>query len=175
MQSMLHAAEKIKMDIQSHLAASASCTIQIGVLLAQSQQAHITSLQHHAGADSISSFLTKGVLATGASYIYQGKIKIDEHAVLSHAELDHRALLLDDGVFSQSMPELEVKTDAVVCRHASAVSSYDEEMLWYLSSRGMAYVQARKCLMDSFFSFDVKNGHEVAFWHQKKERVQKFF
>jgi Fe-S cluster assembly scaffold protein SufB len=170
-------ARKLYWLIESFIQAQASCTVHVGLLIADNQQVQIQSLQFHEGQESVSVFVAKAVLGGCSSFIYRGKIYIGASAVSSDAMQEHKALLLSEQVFSESKPELEVCTHAVTCRHASAVGFYDEEMVWYLCSRGIERRQGEKFLMESFFVFDqtVDDKKNVAIQKKNSKIMKKFF
>ncbi len=170
-------AQKLYWLIESFIEAQASCTVHVGLLLADNQQVKIQSLQFHEGQESVSAFVAKGVLGGCSSFVYQGKIYIGDSAVSSDAMQEHKALLLSEQVFSESRPELEVCTHAVACRHASAVGFYDEEMVWYLCSRGIERQQGERFLMESFFVFDqtISDKKNMVIQEKNSKIMKKFF
>ena len=62
---------------------------------------------------------------------------------------DDNLLLTDDAII-HTKPELEIYADDVKCTHGATVGQLDREALFYLRSRGLAYDEARRMLVDSF-------------------------
>ena len=58
-----------------------------------------------------------------------------------------QALLLSETAEFDSKPELEIFADDVVCGHGSTSGQVDEELLFYLRSRGIPEPQARALLI----------------------------
>ncbi len=65
----------------------------------------------------------------------------------------NRNLLLSDGARADSVPNLEIETGEVAqAGHASATGRFDDEQLFYLSSRGIAADEARRLVVRGFFA-----------------------
>jgi Fe-S cluster assembly protein SufD len=58
-------------------------------------------------------------------------------------------MLSEDAEFD-SKPELEIFADDVVCGHGSTAAQLDDDMLFYLRSRGLPLAEARALLIESF-------------------------
>jgi Fe-S cluster assembly protein SufD len=69
----------------------------------------------------------------------------------------NRNLLLTDGARADSVPNLEIETGEVTgAGHASATGRFDDQQLFYLMSRGIPEVEARRLVVRGFFA-DVIN------------------
>jgi Fe-S cluster assembly protein SufD len=65
----------------------------------------------------------------------------------------NRNLLLSDGARADSVPNLEIETGEIVgAGHASTTGRFDDEQLFYLSSRGIPAEIARRLVIRGFFS-----------------------
>ncbi|MEX2642664.1 MAG: SufD family Fe-S cluster assembly protein, partial [Acetobacterales bacterium] len=64
----------------------------------------------------------------------------------------NRALLLSPEAEVDSKPELEIYADDVKCSHGATVGDLDAESLFYLQSRGVPEVDARRLLIASFLA-----------------------
>jgi Fe-S cluster assembly protein SufD len=64
----------------------------------------------------------------------------------------NRNLVLTDGARADSVPNLEIETGEIVgAGHASATGRFDDEQLFYLTSRGIPIDQARRLVVQGFF------------------------
>ena len=64
----------------------------------------------------------------------------------------NRNLVLGDGARADSVPNLEIETGEIVgAGHASATGRFDDEQLFYLTSRGIPGDQARRLVVRGFF------------------------
>ncbi len=61
-----------------------------------------------------------------------------------------QALLLSETAEFDSKPELEIFADDVVCGHGATSGQIDEDLLFYLESRGLPEPQARALLIQAF-------------------------
>jgi len=61
--------------------------------------------------------------------------------------------VLTDGCQADSVPNLEIETGEIVgAGHASATGRFDDEQLFYLQSRGIDEVTARRLVVRGFFA-----------------------
>jgi Fe-S cluster assembly protein SufD len=64
----------------------------------------------------------------------------------------NRNLVLTDGARADSVPNLEIETGEIVgAGHASATGRFDDEQLFYLTSRGIPLEHARRLVVRGFF------------------------
>ncbi|MDQ4103305.1 MAG: Fe-S cluster assembly protein SufD [Actinomycetota bacterium] len=64
----------------------------------------------------------------------------------------NRNLVLTDGARADSVPNLEIETGEIVgAGHASTTGRFDDEQLFYLTSRGIPADQARRLVVRGFF------------------------
>ncbi|MGH8868597.1 MAG: Fe-S cluster assembly protein SufD [Actinomycetes bacterium] len=65
----------------------------------------------------------------------------------------NRNLVLTDGARADSVPNLEIETGEVAgAGHASATGRFDDEQLFYLQSRGIGELEARRLVVRGFFA-----------------------
>ena len=94
--------------------------------------------------------LFKGVLSDRARGIFQGKVLVTQEAQKTDGKQMAQALMLSPDAEFDSKPELEIYADDVLCGHGSTSAELDEELLFYLRSRGIPKDQARAMLIESF-------------------------
>ena len=82
--------------------------------------------------------------------MFQGKIVVEPHAQKTDAKMMTRALLLSDEAEADNKPELEIFADDVVCGHGATVGALDEELKFYLMSRGIPEKEAEALLIQAF-------------------------
>ena len=69
-------------------------------------------------------------------------------------------MLLSETAEVNAKPELEIYADDVKCSHGATTGELDEEMLFYLRSRGLKKEDAKKLLIEGFINElfdDLKN------------------
>ena len=69
----------------------------------------------------------------------------------TNASQTNRNLVLSEGAGAESVPNLEIETNDVVCSHASAVGPVDDEQRYYLESRGIPPEVAERLIVLGFF------------------------
>ena len=104
----------------------------------------------HKGKSSKSVQKSKNILQDSAKGIFDALIKIDNQAPKSTTNQNSQAILLNDGAFMASKPQLEIYIDDVEASHGSTIGELDAGQLFYLRSRGMEQNEARKMLILAF-------------------------
>jgi Fe-S cluster assembly protein SufD len=109
-----------------------------------------TMVIDHAVPGCTSRELVKGVLADRARGVFQGKVIVRPDAQRTDGKQMAQALMLSEDAEFDSKPELEILADDVVCGHGSTAAQLDDDMLFYLRSRGLPPSEARALLIESF-------------------------
>lgn len=92
----------------------------------------------------------RGVLDGKARAVFNGKVVVHRDAQLTDAQQSNANLLLSDDAEIDTKPELEIYADDVKCSHGATVGQLDENMLFYLRSRGIDAHTARSLLTFAF-------------------------
>ena len=82
--------------------------------------------------------------------IFQGKLIVKPEAQKTDGKQMAQALLLGDQAEFDSKPELEIFADDVACGHGSTSGQIDEDLLFYLRSRGIGEREAKALLITAF-------------------------
>ena len=132
-----------------------------GLYLAKTKQHHdITTLMQHKFPESNSNQHIKGILQKESSGVFQGKVVVSQDAQKTDAFQFNQNLLLSENAEANAKPELEIYADDVKCSHGATTGELDEEMVFYLRSRGLNKEEAKKILIEGFVNelfYDVKN------------------
>ena len=75
--------------------------------------------------------------------------------------------MLSDKSKFLSKPELEIYADDVKCSHGSSSGSIDEDSIFYLRSRGINEVDAKKMMIEGFLAEVINK--------IKNEKIKKYF
>ena len=107
--------------------------------------------QNHNAPLTNTDLLFKGAARDNARTLWQGMIKslpkmqrIDGYQVC-------RNLMLSDDARMDSIPGLEIQADDVACSHAATFGTLEEELIFYLMSRGIPRPQAQLMTIEGFF------------------------
>jgi metal-sulfur cluster biosynthetic enzyme len=91
-----------------------------------------------------------GILDGKSHGVFHGRIVVHKDAQKTDAKQTNRNLLLSDDAQIDTKPQLEIHADDVKCTHGATIGQIDEEALFYLRSRGIAEVSARRLLLMAF-------------------------
>lgn len=94
--------------------------------------------------------LVRGVARKGGRGVFQGKFLVERAAQKTDAEMQHNALILEEGAEVFAKPELEIYADDVKCSHGNTAGQLDEAAVFYLRSRGIPEAQARAMITRAF-------------------------
>lgn len=98
------------------------------------------------------------LLGESARTVWFGDVAIRPNAVGTDTYELNRNLLLSDGARADSVPNLEIETGEIVgAGHASATGRFDDDQLFYLMSRGIPSVEARRLVLRGFFAELLRN------------------
>ncbi len=107
--------------------------------------------QYHLIGRSNSTLLSKGAVADRARCVYTGVIEIEKGAKRTDARQTNHNLLLSPHAHADSVPNLDIRENDVMCAHASSVGPLDELQRWYLESRGVSRHDAERLMIQGFF------------------------
>ncbi len=107
-------------------------------------------INHH-GRNTNSNVFLKGAVEDEAESVFTGLLKIWRDAAKVSAFETNRNLVLSEGAKAHSVPNLEILCDDVICGHGSTVGPLDDELLYYLMSRGLPRDRAARMLVRGFF------------------------
>ena len=122
------------------------------------------------GKNTSSNMITKGVLGDESSSIFTGTIHIAEGAEKTESHQENRNILLSEEATAQSVPNLEILCDDVICSHGSSVGPIEEDVYHYVMARGIEKVDADKLLIKGFFN-EVINDSKWEIIHDKVSNI----
>ncbi len=142
---------RVKMDIGAVLEGAGARSELVGFVLGEDRQ-HMDhhTVHHHRSGHTWSNIDFKVALTDRARSAYTGIIRIDEKAAVTEAYQENRNLLLSETCRADTIPELEILTDDVQCSHGATVAPLDQEMLFYLESRGIPSEKAERLIVRGF-------------------------
>lgn len=116
----------------------------------------------HSEPNCYSRVTYKGALqGQDARSVWIGDCLIGENADATDTYELNRNLILSEGAKADSVPNLEIENGEIEgAGHASATGRFDDEQLFYLMSRGISAVDARRLVVRGFFA-EIINKIEV--------------
>jgi Fe-S cluster assembly protein SufD len=104
----------------------------------------------HASPHCASRQFYNGILDDYAHGVFHGRIIVHKDAQKTDAKQTNRNLLLSDDSRIDTKPQLEIYADDVKCTHGATIGQIEENALFYLRSRGIDEISARKLLLLAF-------------------------
>lgn len=142
-----------KSAIEADLLGEGSTALLSGVFFADSrQQLHYDTQQNHIAPACKSDLLYKNALRDEARTVWRGNIRVFPGAQKTDAYQANRNLQLSSKSRADSIPGLEIEADDVRCTHGSTVGRLEDEPMFYLRSRGIPEVEARRLIVEGFFA-----------------------
>lgn len=137
----------------THQESGSTATLNGAYLCADGYHADMTTHVRHGAPSSVTRQTTKGAVLKGGTGVFQGKFHVPRIVgQFTDADMQHQALLLEEGAQVFAKPELEIYADDVECAHGNTSGALDAEQLFYLRQRGIPLAQARAMLTEAFIA-----------------------
>ena len=121
------------------------------VSLADGQQVHDGyALIEHIAPHTKSDQSVRGIAAGRSRVAFNSKVVVREHATGTDSKQSLRGLLAGDQAEIDVRPQLEIYTDDVRCNHGATAGKLDDNMLFYMLSRGIERDIAQQLLKWAF-------------------------
>ncbi|AJJ22523.1 Fe-S cluster assembly protein SufD [Yersinia enterocolitica] len=108
-----------------------------------------TYLEHNKGYCE-SRQLHKTMVRERGKAVFNGMIKVAQHALKTDGQMTNNNLLLSKLAEVDTKPQLEIYADDVKCSHGATVGRIDAEQLFYLQSRGINQADAQQMIIFAF-------------------------
>ena len=143
-----------------HQEEQAEAILNTAYLAAADHHVDVTTHVRHGARRCITAQRTKGAVLKGGEGVFQGKFHVPRN-VGQHtdADMQHNALLLEEGAIVNAKPELEIYADDVACAHGNTCGALDAEALFYMRQRGIPERAARALLTEAFVSEALETAH----------------
>ncbi len=107
----------------------------------------------HRGRESKTTQISRNILKDKGRGIFDGLLIVKNPAKYSSIYQDSKTILLNDGAYMISKPQMEIYTEYIAeATHGSTTGHLDEEALFYLQQRGIAKEDAKEMLVLSFLN-----------------------
>ncbi len=142
-----------RLDLRMALEGNGSSAELVGLSFGEHNQVlDYRVVVDHIGQDTTSNVFIKGAVEDEAQSVFTGLLRIEKNASRTSAFETNRNLVLSPGAKANSVPNLEILCDDVVCGHGSSVGPLEEDHLYYLMSRGISRQRAERVLVRGFFA-----------------------
>ncbi|MDA8362443.1 MAG: Fe-S cluster assembly protein SufD [Gammaproteobacteria bacterium] len=141
----------VRNDVRAVLAeAGGECHLNGFYLATDKQHVDNHTCIDHAQASCKSREFYRGVLSGRGRTVFRGRIVVRADAQKSDARQVNNNLLLSRDAEADSLPQLEIYADDVLCSHGATVGQLDGDALFYLRSRALDDADARDLLTFAF-------------------------
>ena len=129
---------KVWQGCRAELTGKESCfQCEIGYLAEKEMQLDLNYLICHLGRQSTCEINSSGVLKDQAKKLFRGTIDFRKGCVGAKGKEKEDVLLLDDAVENKTIPVILCAEEDVEGNHGATIGQLDEELLFYLQSRGI--------------------------------------
>lgn len=104
----------------------------------------------HIGKNTKSNIVSKSIAGNGGNATYRGKVEIKKNALNSDAMVKCDSLILDDKSMSDTIPTNIVGNITSNIEHEATVSKINDDVLFYLMSRGIPEERATELIVLGF-------------------------
>jgi Fe-S cluster assembly protein SufD len=134
-----------------NLAGRAAACELIAASIANGLQTHDVFAQiEHAGQATRTRELFRGIATERGKLGFNGKMIVRDGAHDADSDQSLKTLLTGSGAEAALRPQLEIYTDKVRAKHGATTGKLDEQMLFYMLSRGLDRLQAQALLQWAF-------------------------
>lgn len=119
----------------------------------------------HKNRNTKAHYTVRSALFDESEVNYKGNLKIEKNSHSTDCYLSHHTLMLSKKAKVNTIPCLEIESDDVKAGHAATIGKIDEELAFYLESRGLDKKSSKLLLIKNFLESDLK--------HIPNEKAQK--
>jgi Fe-S cluster assembly protein SufD len=139
-------------DIEVELNGDASEAKIVGAFFGhRDQHFDVNARVWHNGEHTTADLVTRGVLDDQARSVYEGVQNVGEDAWDTNSYQRENTLMLSDDAEADASPKLIIHNHDTEASHSATVGQVDKEDLFYMTSRGIPFLQARNMLVEGFF------------------------
>ena len=129
---------------------AARCDLTAGSIANGHQTHDVFAEIEHSNADTVTRELYRGIATDRGKLGFNGKMIVRESAPGSDSDQSLKTLLTGTGAEAAVRPQLEIYTDKVRAKHGATTGKLDDQMLFYLLSRGIDRRTAQTLLQWAF-------------------------
>jgi Fe-S cluster assembly protein SufD len=129
---------------------AARCELTAGGIANGIQTHDVFAEIDHAAADTVTRELYRGIATDRGKLGFNGKMIVRESAPGADSDQSLKTLLTGKGAEASVRPQLEIYTDRVRAKHGATTGKLDDQMLFYLLSRGIDRRTAQTLLQWAF-------------------------
>ena len=141
-----------RLDLGVTLEGNGASSEVVGLYFGEgSQMLDYRVVVNHVGKNTSSNIFLKGAVEDDSQSVFTGLLRIEKGATRTSTFETNRNLVLSENAKANSVPNLEILCDDVICGHASSVGPLESDHLYYIQSRGLSRSRAERLLIRGFF------------------------
>ncbi|MDD5623818.1 MAG: Fe-S cluster assembly protein SufB [Candidatus Peribacteraceae bacterium] len=105
---------------------------------------------YHMAPHTSSNVVSKSVSRDGGRAVYRGTLRVTPDARSATAHVSCDALLLDATSRTETIPDMQVRTEDITIAHEATVGKLSAEDIFYLTSRGLTEEEAKAMIVNGF-------------------------
>ena len=143
---------KIYQDVHTNLKGRKSAlVIDTGYLTKGKEVMDLNYEASHLGESSLSDISVRGALCDEAVKRFRGTIDFKLGAIGAKGNEIEEVLMLDEGVVNQTIPIILCEEEDVEGNHGASIGRLDDDMLYYMMSRGMDEASIREMMKTAYY------------------------
>jgi Fe-S cluster assembly protein SufD len=103
----------------------------------------------HAGHNAESNQIVNCVSGKDSRTVFQGSVKVPEEAENNACKISNYNLITEKGGQCFTIPQMYIDSGKTESAQVCESGEFDQEQLWYLTSRGLSFDEAKKILLQS--------------------------
>ena len=131
-----------------------SCLYPMSILQGEGARMEFTGITFagvvHAAPHTTSHISTKSIARDGGISNFRSSVVVLPGAEGSKSSVSCESLMLDDRSRSDTIPEMDIRCDAVDVGHEAKIGRISEDAIFYLMSRGISEEDARALIVGGF-------------------------
>lgn len=104
----------------------------------------------HAAPNTSSTVNSKSISKDGGVAIYRGLVKVAKNAAGSKSTVSCESLMLDQESRSDTIPVIDIANQDVDLGHEAKIGRIDDDVIFYLMSRGISEAEAKSMVVRGF-------------------------
>lgn len=128
----------------------ARCELSAAAIANGTQTHDMFAEVDHAAPETATREIFRGIANDRGKLAFNGKMIVRENAHGADSDQSLKSLLTGSGAEAAARPQLEIYTDKVTARHGATTGKIDDQMLFYLLSRGIDRATAHSLLEWAF-------------------------
>lgn len=123
----------------------------------KSEKFPFETISIHESQNTNAYYTVRSALFDQSEIDFKGSLNIKKKAQITDSYLAHHTLMLSDKAKTHTIPCLEIEADDVKAGHAATIGQVDEDLLFYLKSRGIDKKEGQAMLIRGFLEAEIEN------------------